>query len=91
MKWILGLLIIYLIMSIVTVVVYSIDKDAAQKKRRRISEHTLQMLALACGWPGAFMAQQWLRHKNQKRSFLVMCGVMALVNVLIVGFVVYLV
>ena len=26
-------------------------------------------MALAGGWPGALLAQQWLRHKSAKREF----------------------
>ena len=37
----------------------------------RIPEATLQVLALCGGWPGAFIAQQRLRHKCSKPRFLV--------------------
>jgi uncharacterized membrane protein YsdA (DUF1294 family) len=55
--------------SVLTFVVYLIDKLAARKGGRRVPERTLHALALACGWPGALCAQQWLRHKTSKPSF----------------------
>ena len=56
-------------MSVLTFVVYAMDKAAAQANRWRTAESTLHLLALACGWPGALLAQQWLRHKSAKREF----------------------
>ncbi|WP_233151712.1 DUF1294 domain-containing protein [Pelomonas sp. KK5] len=34
-----------------------------------MSERTLHLLALACGWPGALLGRQLLRHKSAKRPF----------------------
>lgn len=59
----------YLLLSIATLLSYAKDKAAARAGRRRTSERTLHILALAGGWPGAMLAQQWLRHKTLKRSF----------------------
>jgi uncharacterized membrane protein YsdA (DUF1294 family) len=59
----------YASMSLLTFVVYAMDKAAAQANRWRTAESTLHLLALACGWPGALLAQQWLRHKSAKRAF----------------------
>lgn len=59
----------YVGMSLLTLVVYAMDKAAAQAHRWRTAESTLHLLALACGWPGALLAQQWLRHKSAKREF----------------------
>jgi uncharacterized membrane protein YsdA (DUF1294 family) len=59
----------YASMSLLTFVVYALDKSAAQAQRWRTAESTLHLLALACGWPGALLAQQWLRHKSAKRTF----------------------
>ena len=60
---------LYLGASLVTYVVYAVDKRAATTGRRRVPENTLHLLALAGGWPGAIVAQQTLRHKTAKRSF----------------------
>ena len=38
------------------------------------------MLGLAGGWPGALIAQQTLRHKSKKTSFIVALWVTVLVN-----------
>jgi uncharacterized membrane protein YsdA (DUF1294 family) len=46
-----------------------LDKAAARTGRRRTPESTLLLMGLAGGWPGAVLAQQWLRHKNAKTAF----------------------
>jgi len=51
-------------------IVYALDKRAARAGRWRTPESTLLLLGLAGGWPGAIVAQQWLRHKSDKRAFL---------------------
>jgi uncharacterized membrane protein YsdA (DUF1294 family) len=59
----------YLVASVASFVAYAMDKSAARAGRWRTSESTLLLLGLACGWPGAALAQQWLRHKSTKASF----------------------
>jgi uncharacterized membrane protein YsdA (DUF1294 family) len=61
----------YGLMSVLCFAVYAFDKRASrQRGARRTPERTLLLLGLACGWPGALLAQQWLRHKSAKPSFL---------------------
>lgn len=55
--------------NLLTVLVYAIDKSAAQNGQWRTRESHLHLLALAGGWPGAWFAQQWLRHKSRKAAF----------------------
>ena len=55
-------------MSALTFFVYARDKSSAEK-RRRTPESTLHLMSLLGGWPGALIAQQGFRHKNQKVSF----------------------
>ncbi|MDB5907437.1 MAG: cold-shock protein, partial [Massilia sp.] len=50
----------YLVASVTSFVAYAMDKSAARAGRWRTSESTLLLLGLACGWPGAALAQQWL-------------------------------
>lgn len=68
-------------MSLLTFMAYWQDKWAAQQGRWRTPEKTLQTLALACGWPGAVLAQQWLRHKSSKASFQALFWLVVLINV----------
>lgn len=60
---------IYSAMSMATFIVYALDKRAAKRGSWRVAEGTLHGLSLACGWPGALLAQQVLRHKSAKPSF----------------------
>lgn len=56
-------------LSILSVIVYAIDKSAAKRNGQRVSEQTLLTLGFVGGWPGALIAQHMLRHKTRKRSF----------------------
>jgi len=74
------ILFIYLVISVITYVVYAIDKSAAQTGAWRVSESTLHMLALVGGWPGAQIAHQRLRHKSKKEAFRFVFWVTVVVN-----------
>jgi len=64
--WVLGAT---LAVNLLTFLVYAIDKSAAQNGQWRTKESHLHLLSLAGGWPGAWFAQQWLRHKSRKVEF----------------------
>lgn len=72
---------LYLGLCIATFIAYAWDKSAANHGARRTPESTLHMLALAGGWPGALIAQQFLRHKSTKQSFRQVFRATAMVNV----------
>jgi uncharacterized membrane protein YsdA (DUF1294 family) len=59
----------YLAMSAACFASYALDKSAARRGGRRTPESTLLVLGLLGGWPGAVLAQQWLRHKTVKQPF----------------------
>ncbi|MBA6391623.1 cold shock and DUF1294 domain-containing protein [Colwellia sp. BRX10-3] len=63
------LMYIYLGLSLITYLTYAFDKSKAQRGAWRTSEGTLHLFALVGGWPGAALAQQYLRHKSSKREF----------------------
>ena len=76
--WVAGL---YLAVSAATFFAYAADKSAANSGAWRTPESTLHMLAVACGWPGALLAQQLLRHKSTKQPFRQVFWATALLNV----------
>ena len=59
----------FLLINVLTMVIYGADKMAARKGMRRIPEVTLLVFGVVCGWPGAIMCQQIFRHKTQKQPF----------------------
>ncbi len=70
----------YLIASLLTFIIYALDKSAAGKGAWRTKESTLHLLSLSGGWPGALIAQQKLRHKSKKQSFRLVFWVTVLLN-----------
>ena len=60
---------VYVVGSVITFAMYALDKAAAKAGRWRTSEATLLLCGLACGWPGAIVAQKLMRHKSHKPSF----------------------
>lgn len=72
--------IVYAAMSLITFVVYALDKRAAVRGRWRVAESSLHLLALLGGVPGALIAQQVLRHKRRKWSFMAVTAAIALLH-----------
>ena len=59
----------YALMSLVAILAHSIDKGRAEKELWRIPESRLHLLEALGGWPGAFLAQIFFRHKIRKLSY----------------------
>ena len=59
----------YAVLSAAAFIMYGMDKSAAEKGARRISESTLHLVSLAGGWPGALAGQKVFRHKTKKQPF----------------------
>jgi uncharacterized membrane protein YsdA (DUF1294 family) len=68
-------------MSLLCFAAYAWDKSAARAGRWRTRESTLLLLGLLCGWPGALLAQQLLRHKSAKPRFQIVFWVTVVLNV----------
>lgn len=81
----LKLLFLYGVMSLVTFVVYGLDKWKAKRGAWRTAEKTLHILELCCGWPGAMLAHKWLRHKSYKPAFRRVFWCMVALNVLLLA------
>ncbi|MDE7420456.1 MAG: DUF1294 domain-containing protein, partial [Muribaculaceae bacterium] len=58
-----------LILSVVTFIMFWMDKRYAQNGHWRIPEKTLLFLAAAGGSAGALIAMEIFRHKTQKEAF----------------------
>jgi uncharacterized membrane protein YsdA (DUF1294 family) len=69
--------------TLLTLVVYAIDKNHARFGGLRVPEKVLHCLALAGGWPGALLAQRAFRHKTLKATFNFWLGASILGNIAI--------
>jgi uncharacterized membrane protein YsdA (DUF1294 family)/cold shock CspA family protein len=75
----------YALLSALTFVVYRSDKSAAAQREWRTSEQVLHGLSVVGGWPGALIAQRWLRHKSKKASFLAAFAITVVVNLVVLA------
>lgn len=57
------------VMSVAAFFSYRNDKRRAEAGEWRTPESTLHFLELLGGWPGAFLAQRWFRHKTAEVSY----------------------
>lgn len=73
----------FLAITLVTFIVYGIDKWKAQNGYWRISEKTLFLLAMFGGSIGALTAMQLFRHKTQHKSFVIGIPVILIMQVVI--------
>lgn len=74
--WLLGrapawLPVAYLVLGVVGVLIYWFDKRAAEAGRWRVRETSLHIIDATGGVAGGLIAQQVLRHKTSKGSFVV--------------------
>lgn len=76
---------VYGIASFVTFFAYAFDKSAAIGRRWRTRENTLHLFSLVGGWPGALLAQRFIRHKSAKDSFQSLFWLTVLVNCGVLG------
>lgn len=58
-----------LLVNVLTLAIYGVDKMAARRTWRRVPEATLLTFGLLGGWAGAIVGQQLFRHKTQKQPF----------------------
>ncbi len=80
------ILILYLLVSLVTFLLYWLDKIKATKDQRRTPEKKLHFCSLIGGWPGALIAQRILHHKSRKKSFQIEFYITVILNISAVSF-----
>jgi uncharacterized membrane protein YsdA (DUF1294 family) len=78
---------IYAVASLVAYRLYSQDKRAAQAGAWRTPEEKLLVVGLLCGWPGALVAQQAMRHKTNKPSFQAMYWITVVINLAVLAYI----
>ncbi len=76
---------VIVVMSLICFMAYGFDKRRAQRGGRRIPERTLHFMAFMGGWPGAYLGQQYFRHKTQKLAFLRVFWLDVFLHIVIVG------
>lgn len=78
-------LLLYVGCSILTFLLYQLDKTKARKEQRRIAEKILHLCSVIGGWPGALLAQRLLHHKSRKRSFQIVFIITVILNLALVS------
>lgn len=80
----------FISVNLLTFFVYKYDKINAQlngpKKELlcyRVPEKNLHLLSLLGGWPGAYIAQNYLRHKTIKQPFQKIFALTIMVNIFV--------
>jgi uncharacterized membrane protein YsdA (DUF1294 family) len=74
-----------LIVNLLTLVFYGVDKRAARHATSRVPEFTLLLLGFAGGWIGAIVGQQLFRHKTKKQPFKTWFAISVIVNLMVVA------
>ncbi len=72
----------YLMLGLLTFIMYTKDKHASRYGFWRVSETTLHTLSLFGGWTGAVLGQNILRHKTQKQPFKTLFNITIFINIL---------
>ena len=74
-------LVFYALMTIVTFVLYGVDKGKAKKGQWRIPEKTLLLFAACFGGLGAFLGMKIFRHKTKHMSFKIIVPILAIIQI----------
>lgn len=79
------LLFVFALLSLVTLIMYGMDKRAARLEKQRTPEKHLHLMALLGGWPGALVARPLFRHKTRKQPFTIIfwCTVSASIAMMV--------
>ena len=84
-----GLWLYLLLINLVTLVVYGVDKRRAKKGQWRISEKTLFLLPLAGGSVGAIAGMYLFRHKTKHWYFRIGLPVILAAQLVLAGWLMY--
>lgn len=73
----------YLVITVITFLVWGFDKFRAQLQQWRVPEKTLYMLIILGGGVGALLGMTVFRHKTRKTKFKIISVVSVLVHIVI--------
>lgn len=76
-------LILVVIMSLITLIVYKIDKVKAIKNKYRIKEKTLIILSFLFGSCGGLVGMYVIRHKNRHIKFIITNWLFLIIHIMI--------
>ena len=80
-------LIFILVMSLITLIFYAVDKKKAEKHKWRIPEKVLLLLSLCGGFIGGMIALYGLRHKNRHWYFVVVNFLSLIIHIVLAYFI----
>ena len=72
------------IASVITFLLYGVDKTLSRGKGQRVPEVVLHGLALAGGFPGGWAGRSIFRHKTKKGIFVLVLAVSTVIHVSLV-------
>ena len=78
-------LVFYIIMNLVTFILYGADKSKARKGKWRIPEKTLLLFAACFGGLGAFLGMKIFRHKTKHTSFKILVPVFMIIQFILIA------
>ena len=78
-------LVFYIIMNLVTFILYGADKSKAKKGKWRIPEKTLLLFAACFGGLGAFLGMKVFRHKTKHTSFRILVPVCMILQFILIA------
>ncbi|WP_073290693.1 DUF1294 domain-containing protein [Chryseobacterium polytrichastri] len=80
------MLYLLLIINLLSLIVFGLDKRKAIRHQRRISENTLLFTTFLGGTIGSLLGMLVFRHKVSKKSFLLKFGLVVLIQIVIIYF-----
>lgn len=80
---------VIVVVSLITLIAFGLDKRAARLGRWRTSEKVLLVMCVLGGWPGALIARRVFRHKTRKQPFVALMWLMVTIHVVVTGLVVW--
>lgn len=73
----------YIIINIISFILFGLDKFLAIKHKNRISENTLILISFLGGSIGSLLGMKLFRHKTKKPKFYILIPLFIIINILL--------